>query len=99
MKYGLVLIDIQNDYFSGGKMELVGMERAAENAETILRKIRQLRLPVFHFRHISTRPGATFFLPGTKGVEIHQSVSPLDGENVIEKIIPMDSGVRNFMKS
>ena len=88
MEYGLVLIDIQNDYFSGGKMELVGMEHAAQNAETILRKIRQLQLPVFHFRHISTRPSATFFLPGTKGVEIHQSVSPLNGEIVIEKNYP-----------
>jgi nicotinamidase-related amidase len=88
MKYGLVLIDIQNDYFAGGKMELVGMERAAQNAEMILRKFRQLHLPVFHIRHVSLSPGATFFLPGTKGVEIHQSVSPLNGEIVIEKNYP-----------
>ena len=88
MKFGLVLIDIQNDYFSGGKMELVGMERAAQKAELILQKFRQLQHPVFHIRHVSLRPGATFFLPGTKGVEIHQSVSPLNAENVIEKNYP-----------
>jgi len=88
MKYGLVLIDIQNDYFAGGKMELVGMERAAQNAEMILRKFRQLQVPVFHIQHISLHPGATFFLPGTKGVEIHQSVSPLNGEIVIGKNYP-----------
>jgi nicotinamidase-related amidase len=88
MKNGLVLIDIQNDYFTGGKMELVGMERAAGNAQLILRKYRKLQLPVFHIRHVSLRPGATFFLPGTNGVEIHQSVSPSDGEIVIEKNYP-----------
>ena len=25
MKTGLILVDIQNDYFAGGRMELVGM--------------------------------------------------------------------------
>jgi len=88
MKYALVLIDIQNDYFAGGKMELIGRERAAQNAEMILRKFRQLQLPVFHIRHVSLQPGATFFLSGTKGVEIHQSVSPSNGEIVIEKNYP-----------
>jgi len=34
MKPGLILIDIQNDYFEKGKMELVRMDRAAENAKT-----------------------------------------------------------------
>ncbi len=29
--HALALIDIQNDYFSGGKMELVGSESAGEN--------------------------------------------------------------------
>jgi nicotinamidase-related amidase len=88
MKYGLVLIDIQNDYFPGGKMELVGMESAAKNAGIVLRKFREHRLPVFHVRHVSLQPGATFFLPGTTGAEIHASVSPLHGEVVIEKNYP-----------
>jgi len=88
MEHALVLIDIQNDYFSGGKMELVGMDHAAQNAEMILRKFRHQRLPVFHIQHVSVRPGATFFLPGTNGVNIHPSVAPLDGEHVIEKQFP-----------
>ena len=29
----LVLIDIQNDYFPGGKMELVGSEEAGKQAK------------------------------------------------------------------
>ena len=88
MKKGLILIDIQNDYFMGGNMELIAMEQAAHNAELLLRAFRRGQLPVFHIKHISERPGATFFLPDTKGVEIHKSVAPQSGENVIEKHFP-----------
>ena len=88
MSLGLVLVDIQNDYFPGGRMELVAMEGASRNAANILKMFRQRQLPVFHIKHVSTRPGATFFLPGTTGVNIHESVAPLDGEPVIEKRFP-----------
>ena len=33
MKRGLIIIDIQNDYFHGGDMELVGMEQAARRMQ------------------------------------------------------------------
>jgi nicotinamidase-related amidase len=43
---------------------------------------------VFHVRHLSTRPGSTFFLPGTKGQEIHAAVAPLGNEAIVEKNFP-----------
>ncbi|MGZ3593240.1 MAG: cysteine hydrolase family protein [Syntrophales bacterium] len=88
MKKGLILIDMQNDYFPGGSMELVGMEQAAENTGLLLTAWRKRAFPVFHIQHISKRPGATFFLPNTKGVEIHKSVAPKTGEAIIEKYFP-----------
>jgi len=88
MKTALLLIDIQNDYFPGGKMELVGMEEACGNASAILEDFRKKDLPVFHVRHISKRPGSTFFLPGTEGAEINEGVAPASGELVIEKHYP-----------
>jgi nicotinamidase-related amidase len=36
MKTSLLLVDIQNDYFPGGKMELVGMDEAAMRAKELL---------------------------------------------------------------
>lgn len=84
----LVLIDIQNDYFPGGKMKLVGSEAAAEAAARLLRTFREAKLPVVHIRHVSTRPGSTFFLPGTAGADIHASVIPLDSEPVFTKHVP-----------
>ena len=88
MKEALLLIDIQNDYFPGGKMELVSMEEAAKKAGELLKAFRTAGKPVFFIKHMSTRSDATFFVPGTQGADIHSSVSPLPDETVIEKHFP-----------
>ena len=84
----LLIIDIQNDYFPGGAMELEGAEAAGAKAGAALAAFRAKKLPVLHVRHLSVRPGATFFLPATRGAEIHASVAPAAGEPVIEKNFP-----------
>lgn len=88
MKQALLLIDIQNDYFPGGAMELVGSEQAAAQAAKLLAHFRERSLPVIHVQHISTREGATFFRPDTSGVEINDSVAPVAGEAVFRKNFP-----------
>lgn len=84
----LLLIDIQNDYFPNGKMELVGSEAAGRLAGELLAACRNKKYPVFHVQHIFTQPDAGFFLPDTPGVEIHTSVKPLATETVIQKNYP-----------
>ncbi|MFT5218557.1 MAG: nicotinamidase-related amidase [Planctomycetota bacterium] len=88
MKQALVIIDIQNDYFPGGNMELVGMDEAADKAEQALALFRDKALLIFHIQHLSTRPGATFLVPGTLGAEIHLQVSPEGDEPLIHKNFP-----------
>jgi nicotinamidase-related amidase len=88
MNQALLLIDIQNDYFPGGAMELVGSLEAGARAGKLLQVFREQALPVIHIQHISTRPGAAFFLPQTKGVEIHCSVAPSENEILIQKTFP-----------
>lgn len=88
MSTALLLIDIQNDYFPCGAMELAGSVEAGGQAGKLLDAFRRKALPVIHVQHISTRPGATFFVPGTNGTEIHPSVSPRDAEIVIRKNFP-----------
>ena len=88
MNQALLLVDIQNDYFPGGAMELAGSLLAGDHAGRLLQSFRRRSKPVIHIQHVSTRPGATFFLPKTKGVEIHASVAPLDGETVFRKHHP-----------
>ena len=88
MHTALLLIDIQNDYFPGGAMELVGSIEAGQRAAALLAACRHKGLPVIHVQHVSARPGATFFLPETRGVEIHECVAPLPGETVVRKHFP-----------
>jgi nicotinamidase-related amidase len=84
----LILIDLQNDYFPGGNMELVGIEEAAEHAQLLLKKFRTSNWPMIHIQHISNRPGATFFLPRTDGSKINEMVEPQEGEIVVVKNYP-----------
>lgn len=88
MNTALLLLDIQNDYFPGGKMELEGSLGASRQAQKLLTFFRGKGLPVVHIQHVATRPGATFFLPDTEGVKIHPHVEPRPGEVVIQKGYP-----------
>ena len=84
----LILVDIQNDYFPGGAMELVGMDEAAANAAKILANARQSGVRIFHIQHLAINPNATFFLPDTTGAEHHEIVQPASDEVVIKKHFP-----------
>ncbi len=88
MKTALILIDIQNDYFPGGKGELENPLEAARQARKLLDFFRLQKWPTVHIQHVATRPGATTFLPDTDGVRIHESITPLAGETVIVKHFP-----------
>ncbi|GBD91590.1 streptothricin hydrolase [bacterium BMS3Abin04] len=88
MKKALIIIDMQNDYFEGGKMTAVNSEKASLNAKKILTDFREKGLPVIHIQHISTREGATFFLKNTEGAKIHENVKPNENEKIITKHFP-----------
>ena len=88
MPTALLLIDIQNDYFPGGAMELVGSVEAGQRAALLLAAFRSNGMPVVHVQHLSTRAGATVFLPNTRGVEIHDCVAPREGETIVRKHFP-----------
>lgn len=84
----LMLVDLQNDYFPNGNMELVGIEAAAANARLLLDAFRQRNQPVIHIQHIAIHEGATFFLPDTNGSQINQLVVPQRDEIVVVKNYP-----------
>jgi nicotinamidase-related amidase len=88
VKTALVLVDIQNDYFPGGKWELVGMDIAAFNAGRLLTAFREKKQPIFHVQHIAKNPDAPFFVVDTYGAEIHDSVKPQKNEKIIIKEFP-----------
>lgn len=88
MNSALILIDIQNDYFSGGKMELVHAREAAMEGEKLLKTARANNIPIIYIQHLATRPESGFFIPGTEGVEIYELIRPKIGETIIQKNYP-----------
>jgi len=70
----LLLIDIQDFYFPGGRVPLVEPEKAAQNAARLLEHFRKEELPVIHVRH-NSEPGGM----------IHKIVEPLPGEMIFSK--------------
>jgi nicotinamidase-related amidase len=88
MTRALVIVDIQNDYFPGGQNPLEGPEQAAAHARELLDAFRASGEPVVHMQHVWDAPDASFMVPGTTGVEFHDSVRPAGGETVFQKANP-----------
>ncbi|MFJ4354199.1 cysteine hydrolase family protein [Pseudomonas sp. NPDC089428] len=84
-KQALIIIDIQNDYFPGGKWTLEGADKAADNAARLLAAARRKGDLVVHVRHEFESADAPFFAPGTQGSAIHAKVAPTAGEPVVLK--------------
>ena len=87
-KQALIIIDVQNDYFKGGKMELVNPEAAAANISRVLGKSRREGVPVVYIQHIAMDPAAGFLVMNTPGIDINEAVVPVAGEQVIVKQYP-----------
>lgn len=85
MKTALLLIDIQNDYFPGGKNPLVNPQQAAEKAYGLLQCFRENDEKHVHIQHISLEPDAAFFVKGDSGSDIHDSVAHFEGEPIVYK--------------
>jgi nicotinamidase-related amidase len=89
MKQALLLVDIQREYFPGGKVVLHEPERAAANAARLLAECRGLGVTPIHVQHAMPKErGVPFLLEGTEGQEIHPSVKPSPGEIVVRKQFP-----------
>lgn len=84
-KRALIVVDVQNDYFPGGKWTLVGIERAVDQIARLLAAAREAGDVVVHVRHEFPTADAPFFAPGSEGAQIHPKARNLDGEPVILK--------------
>jgi nicotinamidase-related amidase len=87
-KRAVVVVDLQNEYLPTGKLPLVGIDQALDNAARVISAARSKGDLVVHVRHEFVQPDIPFFVPGTDGVQIHPSVAPLEGEQVVVKNSP-----------
>lgn len=76
-KEALLLIDIQNVYFTPGDYLLHEPESAAQQVKVLLDKFRSAGKRVIHVQHAFP-----------KHRELYQLVAPLEGEKIVEKKYP-----------
>jgi nicotinamidase-related amidase len=88
MARALLLIDIQRDYFPGGRHPLVGSDRAADAASSVLADFRARSEPIVHVQHSWDEPDAAYLKPGTAGFAHDDRVAPAGDEPVVVKEAP-----------
>lgn len=105
----LVIVDLQEDYFDGGKMALHNTELAANNALQLLQRFRETKQSVIHIQHIFADDSAGFFAPDDAGSDIHPSLLPIAGEELVVKsevnsfkgtnleTVLIDKGIKNLV--
>jgi nicotinamidase-related amidase len=98
MKTALLVIDIQKDYFPGGKFPLVNPEEAAKNAYMLLQCFREHGGRHIHIQHIALKPDAPFFVRGTEGSDIHDSAAHFEGEPIVYKHYPNSFRETNLLE-
>lgn len=74
MAKALLVIDLQNDYFPGGKFPLSNADLVLENIERAINRAKASGIPVIHIQHIAKQGMAPFFNEGTPGSEIHPRI-------------------------
>lgn len=84
----LVAIDLQRDYFPGGKCMLPGIERVALRAIELITWFRAHGLPVIHVRHLERDPAVGILMEGTPGSEIEPRLAPEGQDLLITKHSP-----------
>ena len=74
MAKALLVIDLQNDYFPGGKFPLWNTDTVLEAIERTIAKAKARGIPVIHIQHIAKNGMAPFFNEGTPGADIHPRI-------------------------
>jgi nicotinamidase-related amidase len=98
MNTALLIIDIQKDYFPGGKFPLANPLDAAKKAYMLLQCFREHGGHHIHIQPISLKPDATFFIRGDSGSDIHDAVAHFEGEPIVYKHYPNSFRETNLLE-
>ncbi len=82
-KTALMVIDFQNEYFSG-RMPIPNGSAALSNAKRLIEWADEHSIPVYHVQHV-TPPGAPIFAEGSSTVEFHPDIAPAPHHKTVRK--------------
>jgi nicotinamidase-related amidase len=87
MKEALLVIDVQNEYFTG-KLPVTYPAGSLDNILTAIDWAHEGRVPVIVIRHTNTAPEAVTFRKGTPGWELHDEIRRRHADRIMEKTLP-----------
>jgi nicotinamidase-related amidase len=87
MKQALLVIDVQNEYFTG-KLPVTYPKGAFENILTAMDRAHASHVPVAVIQHANLAPEAATFRKGTPGWELHDEIKRRHADIVVEKHLP-----------
>jgi nicotinamidase-related amidase len=87
MKEALLVIDVQNEYFTG-VLPVTFPQGSLENILRAMDAAHAARIPVVVIQHVNNAPGAPAFSYGTPGGELHPEIARRPRDVLIEKTLP-----------
>jgi nicotinamidase-related amidase len=83
----LIIIDMQNDYYPGGRMALDRIMEAHAHTLSLIDHARNKNIPVYFIRHVAPED-ASFFANGTFGAELFADLPLRPDDPIIIKHYP-----------
>lgn len=82
MKHCLLLVNIQNDHFDGGKLPIPNAWHAVQQAAEALQCFRDHQKPFMHIQSVERIDPSKPFYTGTKGILFHAHVPHFENEPI-----------------
>jgi nicotinamidase-related amidase len=87
MKEALLVIDVQNEYFTGS-MPVTHPRGSLENILVAMDRAEAESVPVVVIQHTNNAPGAVTFRKGTDNWELHKEIKRRHADVLVEKTLP-----------
>ncbi|MDF2856965.1 MAG: sttH [Neobacillus sp.] len=101
MKRSLLVIDVQNEYFTG-KMPVTYPEGSFDKILQAVDAANQSKIAVILIRHEATQKGAAVFVKDSKGWEIHEELLKKEFVRIVDKKLPgsfTDTGLEDSLRA
>ncbi|ADV46055.1 cysteine hydrolase family protein [Nitratifractor salsuginis] len=83
----MLIVDMQKDYYPGGRCELSGILTAHANTLRLIRQAEVRGIERIYVRHIADEEAA-FFAQGSEGSELHEELPRQEKERIVIKAHP-----------
>jgi len=87
MKRALLVIDVQNEYFSGG-LPVTYPQGSIENIFKVMEAAKQNGMMVIAIQHTAPQTDSKTFVKGSQGWELHDGIKKIGYDYLIEKNLP-----------